>query len=249
MPTMTESLKVSETDLGTPEREWLSCSALENVAPFEWERIRGSVVVLAPHPDDETLALGGTLLELSERAIPTSVVAVTDGESSHPPAIISAETLRGWRVDEQTRALAELGLPPAHRLRLRDGKVDARELASHLRPLLAGAGVCCAPYRHDGHPDHDATGAAAATVCSELGITLVEYPIWAWHWASPSRGELPLERARRIDISVPARRRKARAVSMFGSQIRDIAPIGGGRRILPPSVLARFDRPFEVVFG
>ena len=40
-------------------------------------------VVVAPHPDDETLAAGGLIAALTSRGIPVTVVAVTDGEHAY----------------------------------------------------------------------------------------------------------------------------------------------------------------------
>ena len=71
---------------------------------------------------------------------------------------------------------------------------------SALVPLLDGAGVCLATWRGDGHPDHEAAGAAAAAVCSRLGVGLVEYPVWAWHWDDPADPALPLGTARRVPL-------------------------------------------------
>jgi LmbE family N-acetylglucosaminyl deacetylase len=42
------------------------------------------VMVLAPHPDDETLGCGGLITELTAKGRPPVVVVVTDGTGSHP---------------------------------------------------------------------------------------------------------------------------------------------------------------------
>ena len=44
----------------------------------------GPLVLVAPHPDDELLAAGATLAAASDAGIEVRVVAVTDGEMSHP---------------------------------------------------------------------------------------------------------------------------------------------------------------------
>ena len=107
------------------------------------------------------------------------------------------------------------------------------------RPL-AGADWCLAPLAWDGHPDHEASGAAARAACGDR-VPLASYPIWAWHWSTPAG--FPLERAVRVPLSPAARDRKARALDCFGSQYE---PIEGGP-VVPPHVRARFERPFEVL--
>ena len=60
---------------------------------------------------------------------------------------------------------------------------------------------------------------------------------------------MPWNRAHRIPLTVDAQTRKAEAIAAFESQVAAIGPAPGDAAILPPWVLARFQRPFEVVFG
>ena len=146
---------------------------------------------------------------------------------------------RHAEVDE---ALDRLGLGglPVHRLGLADGggahRWDGR-LALGLAPLLDGADVCLATWRGDGHPDHEAAGAVAGAVCEGLGVRLVEYPVWAWHWDDPDDPALPLGTARRTPLDATTQAAKAHALRAFRSQ----------RGILPERVLDRFRRPYEVL--
>ncbi|GAA3953659.1 hypothetical protein Aau02nite_74900 [Amorphoplanes auranticolor] len=60
---------------------------------------------------------------------------------------------------------------------------------------------------------------------------------------------MPWDRARRIDLPGAARQAKEAAIQAFPSQIADLGPDPADAAILPPHVLARFRRPFEVVFA
>jgi LmbE family N-acetylglucosaminyl deacetylase len=194
----------------------------------------GRVVVLAPHPDDEVLGCGGTLAALARIGTPIHLVAVTDGESSHPSR---SDELRALRAIERTEALRRLGLQDAHvhRLGLPDGAVNEDEVVEAARPLLAESDVVLAPWDQDGHPDHDAVGRAA----TRLPGRHLAYLVWAWHWAEP--GDLPLDRAFRISLGDAGRRDKERAVEAFDSQLE------GDRPILPRPVLDRLLRADEVL--
>ena len=44
----------------------------------------GSVVVVAPHPDDETLGAGGLIAAAAAVGVPVHVLLLTRGERSHP---------------------------------------------------------------------------------------------------------------------------------------------------------------------
>jgi LmbE family N-acetylglucosaminyl deacetylase len=209
----------------------------------------GVAVVVAPHPDDETLGVGGVLAELFLLNWEVRVVAVTDGEASHgdveAPARARLAARRRW---EQETAVSSLRGPSPEgrssitRLGIADGDVRAAhdELVAALGTALEGATWCLGPLGWDGHPDHEACAAAVAEACGDA-VPYAEYPIWAWHWATPF--VFPVERARRFGLSPLARVRKAEAMRHFASQYeaRDGGPV------VPPHVLARFRRPFEVL--
>jgi len=79
------------------------------------------VVVLAAHPDDETLGAGGLMARAFSHGCRVTVVVATDGEASHPESptrtAASLGAARRHEVDRATRRLAPtreltlLGLP------------------------------------------------------------------------------------------------------------------------------------------
>lgn len=180
------------------------------------------------------------------------VLSATDGEACYPgDTRWSRAELAQVRRRELRDALHVLGTGiDVHHLGMPDGGLaTAAErlhgaLASHLR----GDDLLLVPWRHDGHPDHEAAAHAGLAIASEIGCRCVEYPIWGWHWASPDAGCMPLDRALRIAMSPDIRARKRVAIDSFASQL--------GRRafdvqspVLPPWARLRFERPFEVLFA
>jgi hypothetical protein len=77
------------------------------------------------------------------------------------------------------------------------------------------------------------------------GLLTVEKTIWAWHWARPDDERVPWQRGRRLDLPPDTQRAKVWALPAFTSQTQPRR----GETILPPHVLARFDRPFETAFA
>lgn len=193
-----------------------------------WEPPRdpgGRVLVLSAHPDDEVLAVGGWLAGQTDR--PVTFVTVTDGEASHPGSPhLSPCDLRVRRPDELLRALNVLGFdaPDVRRLGLPDGGVREAfsTLTDALRPLVAEADLVLAPFESDGHPDHDAVGAAAVALCGDQTV-LWRFPIWTWAWTQPGEQDW-LPRVRRLDCTSTARVRKRQAIATFETQVEPLSP-------------------------
>nr|WP_244638814.1 bifunctional PIG-L family deacetylase/class I SAM-dependent methyltransferase [Frigoribacterium sp. CFBP 13729] len=76
---------------------------------FDLVGASGPVVVLAAHPDDETLGAGSLIAQLVRHGRAVTVVVVTDGAASHPRSTSTpAGSLRELRLAEARAALDEL---------------------------------------------------------------------------------------------------------------------------------------------
>jgi len=97
----------------------------------------GRPVVIAPHPDDETLGCGALIANAVRRGVPIGVIALTDGDASHPSSLRwPPAALARLRSGEPRRALARLGAgaAPVRRLGWHDGRVAEEEaIASDVR--------------------------------------------------------------------------------------------------------------------
>ncbi|BBX07374.1 PIG-L deacetylase family protein [Mycolicibacterium aichiense] len=233
---------------GTPADEWLRRQHPFPSLPLD--QCPGLVVV-APHPDDETLGFGATACAVAARGVDVHTVIATDGGAAWPglSAFEQARLEESRRGESQTAA-AVLGLPVPVFLGLPDGRLTENEsrLAEILTEILAGRPEgtwCAATWRGDGHPDHEVVGRAAAVATSRTGAVLLEYPIWMWHWARPGDDAVPWQSAVQMVADPVAVHRKREAVASFRSQLESDA---GREPILPPYVLERLDRVGEVVF-
>jgi LmbE family N-acetylglucosaminyl deacetylase len=209
-------------------------------------------VVIAPHPDDEVLGTGGLLARLAGVKCEILIVALTDGEASHPgstrwpPSLLARQ-----RANERREALKRLGVEEVRVVRTKrpDGALSADEdaLLNVLSRLIRSDDVVFVPWRCDGHPDHEAAAHAALRLTLESGAKLVEVPIWMWHWAVPDDRRVPWSRARRVCLDTALLARKERAVAAYASQI-EADPSTERGAVLAATTLARLLRPFEVVF-
>ena len=249
---------------GTPEWAWRQwqplwgapLTSLDELVP-EGRR----AVVVAPHPDDEVLGCGGLLSLLVTRhraglppdrapAPPVELVAVTDGEASHPGSPRwTPQRLAVQRRHERASGLRRLGLHvPVHSLCVPDGHVAAHEddLVLELCGRLRPDDVLLTSWRLDGHPDHEATGRACARAAVLTGASLVEIPIWAWHWARPGDAAVPWHRMRRLPLNARALRDKRTALAAHRSQLLED---GDHPPVLFAEAVNRLLRPFEFVLA
>ena len=149
------------------------------------------MVVVAPHPDDESLGCGGLIAEAVQDDIAVRVIIVSDGIGSHPNSLeYPAPRLKALRETETLQAVAELGLAPemVTFLELPDRRVpDLGPSADHAAERIAAvarairAGVLLVTWQHDPHCDHQAAFAITRAAAGLLkDVRLLAYPIWGW---------------------------------------------------------------------
>ena len=238
---------------GTPEaewRRWLPEQPWPDLVPDPAWR---TVLVCAAHPDDDVLGVGGLMTGLAAAGTRLHLLAVTDGEASHPgSAVVTPEELAALRVQETGAALAALGVVPAGTVRL--GLPDSglagveEELTAAVTDAARAADVILAPWAYDAHPDHEALGRAARAAAGTHGVPLLAFPVWAWQWAVPGDPRLPWDRAVRVPLAADQRAAKRAAVGCFATQVRPLGPAPEDAAVLSPQMLTSFDRGFEVVF-
>jgi LmbE family N-acetylglucosaminyl deacetylase len=220
----------------TSEAAWLP--AFQGLADWKLPLVR--TLVLAPHPDDETLGAGGLITKLCWAGVPVTIVAVTDGEGAYA----DIPQLGDIRIVEQTEALRRLGVPECriHRLHLPDRDLSRYEdeLVDLALPLAKGNMHLVAPWPRDFHPDHEAVGRAAARVSQLENLTITYYLFWTWHRGEPSM--LDGLSVVKLALSDSELKSKLHALQAHVSQFEH----GDGQPILSPELLAPAQRAFEV---
>jgi LmbE family N-acetylglucosaminyl deacetylase len=143
-----------------------------------------SIVVLAPHPDDETLGCGVVVARQRARGGAVTIVIVTDG-AGNPPGRPPEQVIL-MRRDEAVAAATELGLPEQDIwfLGFPDQQLDRfhADLVDRLASLveeLAPEDVLVT-HPDDPHADHAALGRAAVEALANSPVRMWTYPIWQW---------------------------------------------------------------------
>ena len=191
--------------------------------------VNSRMIVFAPHPDDETLACGGTIIRKIQEGFDVHVVVMTDGRHSHDVTLglaePSPETIAEIRAIEFSEATRVLGVNPGNMILLgfEDGKLrehmsEARErtvrILREVRPV-----EIYMPYRDDANEDHRTTYeiVAGSVRKADLLPKMYEYSVW--------NGELPRSGLKVfvMDIHVELGR-KMEAISKYKSQISTCFP-------------------------
>jgi LmbE family N-acetylglucosaminyl deacetylase len=169
-------------------------------------------LVIAPHPDDETLGLGATLALAADAGVEVRVAIVSDGARQ-------GETAR--REAEAAAAAAELGVPPPEFWRFRDRGLAAaigrlrRAIAAAIAGWAADTLLVTSPVEL--HPDHRALALAAQRALRRRTL-LGAAPRRAPRWVAAYEVSAPL--LPNLLVAADAGwARKRRAVQHYASQL------------------------------
>lgn len=241
---------------GMSEAAWQD-SPLTSMPRLEVPGSGAHVLVVAAHPDDETLGAGGLIAASSARGATVEVLVATDGEASHPTSPTYSPTqLAPIRRREVSAALAALapGVKPVF-LGLPDGELHEhrRRLVEEIERRLAGCSHVVSPWRADRHPDHEACAHAvfeATLKLQNLGVCeslqFWQYPIWAWHWGDPLGPDLPWDHLWQLALDTAQVTAKRTALGSYRSQHTALSPAPGDEPVLEAGFLTHFTREFEV---
>jgi len=139
-----------------------------------------NVLVLAPHPDDETIGCGGSLRLHVERGDRVAVVFLTSGELGldHLPPVEAHRI----RETEAEAAAQILGLHALSFLRLPDWQLGENLDAgrSTLSPFIEREqpGLIYVPHPGEWHPDHRATFSMLAAALPSAPPEIRCYEVW-----------------------------------------------------------------------
>jgi LmbE family N-acetylglucosaminyl deacetylase len=213
---------------------------------------RERIVVFAPHPDDETLACGGTIANSIRQGKDVYIIVMTDGRNSHRILLSidrnpNPRELIPIRKFESQRATGVLGVRSNHLffLGFEDGtlafhrKQAGKAVLEHLVKLKPD--TIFMPDKSDAHPDHSTTGGLVLDAVRESGIdpTVYSYTVWTNDVIKKpkSANEVELDISRSLAVKCAAiKEYKSQVTKLFQSQ---------NRPVLDESMMSQFRLPTE----
>jgi LmbE family N-acetylglucosaminyl deacetylase len=151
------------------------------------EELTRSALVVAPHPDDESLGCGGTIARKRACGAPVTIAILTDGSHSHD-RYAGVDEMRERRSGEAIDAAAALGVDARNLVQfgIEDTRLTEYETAAtaRLTELLQDArpAEVFVTSRYDMPPDHRAAARATFAAVRACGRPTIvrEYPVWLW---------------------------------------------------------------------
>ncbi|MEC4985741.1 MAG: PIG-L deacetylase family protein [Oscillatoria sp. PMC 1068.18] len=241
-------------DLSNPES--LPLFGIEKIFPARVDKnakMCSKIIIVAPHPDDETLGCGGAIASLRTSGTAVQVLVISDGTRSHPNSRkYPAPKLKKLREAETLAAMKILGIAPSQvtfcglpdgavKNSFAEGKSSICQYLKQFPPT-----TIFLPWRKDPHPDHQATWQLIDTCIKQMQLAprLIEYPIWDWD--RKQRGEFPpTAKAWRLDISKVVKLKK-NAIAQYRSQTTNLIDDDPEGFMLTPEMLQNFTQPWEI---
>lgn len=171
-----------------------------------------NVLVIAPHPDDESIGCGGAICLHVKCGDRVTAVFLTSGELG----LKQFPKEKAWaiRESEATKAAEVLGLADLTFLRKPDWYLGDRikEAAAALKPLLQAAApdLIYLPHEGEWHPDHKAAAPIVRAALGRTAVSLRGYEIWS-----------PITQYDHYENISSVMTRKLRAVRCHRSQMKE----------------------------
>jgi len=233
-----------------PEGSILQAAACAPSVDIETIAPQGTILIIAPHPDDETFGCGMAMAAAADRLRKIAIVLLTDGEGSHPNSPHYQRdrlvALRSTEFADALKILVPTTKVDVLRMHLPDG--NSRYDRSVLGRVVAFAhrrqtAAVWSTWRGDPHCDHETAGLLASDVAKSLAVPLWSFAVWG----------------RFGDRSVPARlttfhdatmmERKRKAIAAYRSQTDRRVVDDPSGFTMPPALVRHFAAHPELFIG
>lgn len=141
---------------------------------------QNNVLIISPHPDDETLGCGGTILKMISMGVNITVVLLSDGAAGG-----KASDIKQIRRNEFLKSKEILGYTSSIHLNFPDSKLQLhkKEIEKQLYNIISHSNpaLIFIPYFLDANLDHIIANMVLAKVLNKINsvsLKIAQYEIW-----------------------------------------------------------------------
>lgn len=143
-----------------------------------------SMLVVAPHQDDEAIGCGGALALQVRAGAGASILLLQDGADEAAAAGYEPAAMTALRNEESRRAAAVIGVDPPVFLDHRSLAAVIPKAAEQVRALVAerAADAVFVPFVLDAHPDHRTANYIVAEALRGVArpVRVLQYEVWGF---------------------------------------------------------------------
>ena len=152
-------------------------SAIQVTAPFG-----SSMLVIAPHQDDETIGCGGAMALQLKSGGAAAVIMLTDGADECEALGMTREAMAKMRNEESSRAAAVIRMEPPVFLAHSSLTAAFSQAVEQVRGeiIRRAADAVFVPFVFDGHPDHRTANYILAEALKDIprNVRVFQYEVW-----------------------------------------------------------------------
>jgi len=215
---------------------------------------KNNLLVIAPHPDDESFACGALIAKYKEKGHSVNIIIVTDGRASSPKEAISQKNLITIRHNETLNAIKKLGCKDKDIIFLNyedsrtsnyKNKIE-QNLIHYIKKL--NPSLIASPFLLDKHNDHATIASIVEKLQSDKSIIsdVIYYPLWFWPKIALSTIFSKKYKTYKLNAS-PYLKIKEEAILAHKSQFENIT---GSKKwgYLDPHIINMQLKPYELYF-
>lgn len=177
------------------------------------------ILILAPHPDDDLIGCGGSIIKHIAAGSTIDIVYLTSGDAG-------SAALGRTREMEATQACAQLGIKPQslHFLRQKDNALVAEpRLVNRLTDLIRTLKpqILYLPHANDAHADHQATYFLGIKAIMQATTAIWVTKHAAWHTPTIVAYEVwtPIQTPNYFEDTTSVLKKQLQALSFHASQL------------------------------
>lgn len=141
-----------------------------------------SMLIVAPHQDDEVIGCGGALVLQLRSGNAAAVVVLQDGADGHNEVGMSRHALMEMRNEESRRSAATIGMAPPRFLNHARLAESVPQASEEVRGIIVEREIDAVfvPFVLDAHPDHHSANYILAEALKSVSrnVRVFGYEIW-----------------------------------------------------------------------